>query len=1061
MIKKRILVTTSCFFSSLALVGCGGKKNINMQTSSNLLNDRWDTFAKQICLPLSEEIPNSSDPKFMEVFKKILSTNPKCFNPNSDPNSAEQTKYLANRKSVNEYVAKMAQKITATEIISFEKLSDAAINRKVDYQDYDLATENDPRKYALPYVERKDENATNNQDDNLIPIELSQIKTASGLNQNSEFNFFRTTKGKLDNTKNTRGTAYVLKYRLADNNIYTAIITIPKGNAKVPLMLYAHGGDTGISFRELATLLQDNLINYIVAAPAFPGEPICSVDKTTGKLETGFKRYCVDNEGKEIDPAVDAIGEKSPLDNDVVATLGLHSALKRISLGELKLNNDIIKEFFVHGNKGQPRLEFYVEKVPSLLSSYQPLLQKITGPKTVATASSRGGATLLAAIGRSGIMLQQALAQLDNKDFDLKNIIIPPLFSSAATYYAPTTLLMGKFRILFKDMLNGKVSDISHLNSLPMIPDLQNNQYFANFRNSDLANNQKKLNELIGFLGASDVTYLAPYISVATQNWTNNLDNILDLEKLVAANSKDSDRIIKKVLGILGGQNISTAQSPIIVKDFLGNFLTAFIDHKEGEKSLLKHFSEALKIKNESASKDPCSIDASDSPVNYSGDCSIRGIFTKGVGTLKITDGISELNIKGIIEPNDEVRLQKLSELFSNLADDKVGLINFTDALTQKKNDESIVHSIGVLKNLIKESGLEISTNTIKSLLTYLTVSTVSAQTGLEPSIIMTEKLTNNALYILFNLSDLKKSIPLLSNINYNEIIDGITKDLKKYIKEHRKASPGSLLLMHNTQDQIVDHTQSLIAKTAFDTVFSMSFGTGVYSFPLNEMNIPPIGTQFIAFQPEKRFYSIPVGGKYDPKREELCIEKNTLGNTPADYNVNEKKCFDKKSNIAHGDPSFLTGKIINSHLQNLVLGTTEKNSPLAKAFLYGYDAYLNIPSTSISTQIKVMNDTYYYIPKEVRPKENTYPLLTKCVMSDANCFIFGASVPTSSTDREVVSENTPLFTRTLYQDALKMSSLKGGVWDKDAEEHDSMTPTDVMSMWLKTSAKATLSVQK
>ncbi|WP_186645036.1 hypothetical protein [Fluviispira vulneris] len=1058
MIKKRILVTTSCFLSSLALVGCGGKKNINMQTSSNLLNERWDTLAKQICLPLSDEIPNSSDPKFMEEFTKILSTNPKCFNPNSDPNSVEQTKYLVNTKSVNEYVAKMAQKITAIEIISFEKLSDASKNRKIDFQEYDLASMKDPRKYALPYVERKDENDTITQDDKLIPIELSHIKTASGLNQDSEFSFFSTKKGKLDGANNIRGKAYVLKYRLSDNNIYSAIITIPEGSAKVPLMLYVHGGDTGLSFRELAIPLQTALKDNIVAAPALPGEDICSVDKTTGNLEKGFKRVCIDGSGNEIAPAVEAIGEKSPLDNDVVATLGLHSALKRISLGELKLNNENIKEFFVHG---QPRLEFYVDKVPSFLNSYKPLLQKIAGPKTVATASSRGGATLLAAMGRSGIMLQQALSQLDNKDVDLKNIIIPPLFSSAATYYAPTTLLMGKFRILFKDMLNGKVSDISHLNALPMIPDLQKNQYFSNFRNSDLANNQKELNELIGFLGASDVTYLAPYISVATQNWTNTLDNILDLKKLIAANPAEFEKVLRNALGALGKQNIRTQENPLFVNDFLGKFLTAFIDHKDGEKSLLKHFSDALLIKNVNSSDEPCSIvynPYAKLEITYKGNCSVRGIFTNGAGTFDLMGEKKVLNLKPILEKDDDVNIKKLSTLFEKLSNDKYGLKNFTDALASRKNDESIVKSLGFLSASLKEADFELSLENIKILIPYLIASSITVQLDLEP-------FKDNFDIKNQNLNDIfVESIALETNLSLlkdNIQIKSLLKEPLNYIKKYRKASPGSLLLMHNTQDQIVDHTQSLIAKTVFDTVFSMSFGTGVYFFPLNEMNIPPVGTQFIAFQPEKRFYSIPVGGKYNPKRGELCSDKkNKHDEYPADYNVKEKKCFAKNGNIAHGDPSFLTGKIINSHLQNLEPGATEKNSSLAKAFLYGYDPGLNVPSTSISTQIFVMNETFNKIPKELRPKGHTYPLQSQCVTSDANCFIFGASVPISSTAHSVASENTPLFTRTLYQDALKMSSLKGGVWDKNAEEHDSMTPTDVMSMWFATSAKASLTAQ-
>ncbi len=1067
MIKKRILVTTSCFFSSLALVGCGGKKNIDMQTSDTHLDARWNVLANQIGLPTSDKMPSSNDPEFMKLMSDQLSKIPEKFLPSA--NEIDHAKYLENRKSVNEYVAKMAQKITATEIISFEKLSVAAKNRKVDYLDYDSVSQKDPSKYALPYLERGDDKT-----DKKASVNLSNINTPSGLDQDSEFNFYGTEKGDLDKTKITKGTAYVLKYRLADNNIYTAIITIPKDKVKVPLMLYAHGGDTGISFREIATLLQDNLNNYIVAAPAFPGEPICSVDKATGKRDTSFKRYCVDNEGKEIDPAVEAIGEKSPLENDVVATLGLHSALKRISLGELELNNDIIKEFFVGGEKNNPKLEFYVDdsyvkdnKVPSFLNSFKPTLQKIAGPKTVATASSRGGATMLAAIGRSGIMIQQAF---EKKDLDFENLIVPPLFSSVATYYAPTSLLMGKFRILFRDVMNGTVPETSQYNALPMITDLMNNQYFSNFRNSDLATNQKELNKLIGFLGASDVTYLAPYISVATQNWTNNLNNILDLKKLIEANPDEFANMIQKTLGTLGSQNIGTDASLVHLSqkirgivDLLTMRLT-ISDKVVSDKSFLQHM---IAFSSDHKNNNQCIYIAE---FTFSGDCSFFGMIRKGF----VNNFDESASLPPLFKSDEE--FNKFLEFIQVLVNRDIILDKLMNALEGKKENSISLNEFQLLLEVIEkvtvfmQNGSDILKH-LENSLTYVSMN-VGKKTSGEPAIPFDEyfkKLDKNEIVAIDQtltiVSGIKGDLSSLKNkIKLKELIEAP----KNYIMAYRKASPGSILLMHNTQDQVVDHTQSVVAKIAFDTVFTMSFGMGAKNFELNFKNIPPVGSQFIAFQPEEKFYTVPLRTKYLEDQSAKCSDekndKDVYENSG--YNENLKRCFDKRNNLAHNDPAFLTGKVINTHLQMADPSLT--NEAMVQAFKYGYDKVNS--GTKLSDQLALVNTL---------SKENK--LFLKCnlfqepsFIKDANCFVFGAEVISSA------KENIPLFTKTFKQDVSSLSYKllsKGkslneamveseaifcfGNWSKDAEEHDSMTPTDVMSMWLKTSAKATLTVQK
>ncbi|KAB8033263.1 hypothetical protein [Fluviispira multicolorata] len=1027
MIKKRILVTSSCFLSTIAIVGCGGKQNINMQTQSNRNNVMYDKFATQLCLPTSAEAVSLSGPNVKENLVNNLKQNPKCFNPDpTDP--IKQKKYEQNRDAVNKYVAEMAPKIVATEIISFDKFSDYNKNREIDFKEF-----TDGHKISLKYLERKDPKLIG---EDPKPIELSNIKTSSGLNAESKFDFFGTTKGKIDRTKISKGSAYILKYRLAKSQqIYAALITIPEDTKKIPLMLYAHGGDAGISFRELATLLQDNLSNYIVAAPAFPGESICSVDKKTGDLTTLFKRSCVDSDGNEIEAGVEPFGKRSPLVDDVVATLGLHSALSKIALGELKLeNNKNLKEI-------KTRLEFYSEDIS--------LVKKIAGPKTVAAASSRGGATMLAALGRSGVMLQQALEKLE-KD-GLKDIYFPPLFSSAAVYYGPSTFLVGKFRILFQDILSGSVFDHSGYNVLPMIPDLNKNHYIVNYRKAPLDNSDKKLKEMIGFLGASDITYLAPYISVSTQNWSNNINEIKKL--LMTA---EFDALLKKALGELGQKNINIENNTgeVLIKKVIGDLLNYLIAHKNGDKSLLKFISEAIVKPNINLSPDICSINAAIFPAKSNGNCSLRGILTHGI-ELNLPDE-NQVSLKeGLFAESDQKGIEKFALLLDTLSNDKEGLKNIVDALNSVNNNESIVKSLFILKASLEKSGIKLESTFFTNFIKFLVSASVSAINNNEPSITDDDvkKISTNALYFVMSAQNL---IMYKDNIMKMDFLTFLKGPLN-FIKNNREASPGALLLLHNTQDQIVDYSQSLITKTALDTVFGMSFGTGSQYFPLNALRIPPIGSQFIGFQPESKFYKVSVGDKYLKDKVDFCSDKKDKNGFFIDANYNDfvKKCFTRKGNYAHGDASFLTGKVINSHL------LTDNEGAIEDALLFGYDEN-KTSQTSIEFQIIKMNEAFKVIPDYVKPEKHSYDFKTQCDTYNANCFIFGTLKKQSDGTWSAPRDRTPLYNRTLFQvqDLLEMKVAQGGFWSQRAEQFEGMTPTDVLSKWLKTSATEAFNIQ-
>lgn len=358
---RRIVYSVSTVLSCLAIVGCNFKGNTDMQRKSELNCQKWDALATKIGIPTC----NEAEPvhKRTELVKN-LSALPKHFNPSGE-------NYANNKKLVENYVNQMFPKTQAKEIVSIKTL--AEVLKEAGLQDH--YADKGANFVAIPYYERGKESVS----------DLSEFKTLSGINQDSKFKIYGTKEGKIDNSEFVTGTAYVLVYKLNDgtDQKYSAIVTVPDNNStaqvqqsaiKYPLIMYAHGGDAGISFRNMATVLQNNLGKGIVAAPSFPGEPICSITTIGGSSHNGFKRSCGDYEGKFIKPAVDSEGERSPLNNDVNAFLGLHNAIARMAISEPSKPFILISNVKNNANLqfiGNLKLEYYTDKDKLLKTSFR------------------------------------------------------------------------------------------------------------------------------------------------------------------------------------------------------------------------------------------------------------------------------------------------------------------------------------------------------------------------------------------------------------------------------------------------------------------------------------------------------------------------------------------------------------------------------------------------------------------------------------------------------------------------------------------------------------------
>jgi hypothetical protein len=511
MKKAHTAFSRSLFLSVFTLVGCGFKGNTNMQTEVPKMSAKVD--------PVSQLFGTAShsDPKNNAFnLKSSLSKAPDHVSPKGNSTDNYDRIKTAALKYVNENVTKSQ----ASEIVSIKKFAEVLRDAGFDKSYYDESHLKEENFIAIPFMEQNSEKVT----------DLSGYKTRTGINQDSKFKVYGTKNGKLDKSTFAEGTVYLFTYKLNNSDVkHSAIITVPdslSNENQLPLILYAHGGDSGVSFRNMAQLMQSNLSQGIVAAPTFPGEAICAVTTLGGIPQNLFRRSCGDANGNVTEPVLAIEGVRSPLDEDVSSLIGMHNAITKLALNTdpnkptIKFSDDTIDQNFKN------QLSFLRFNAKYSAISF------LNSPQTLGVAASRGGATLLATIGRIGIYYENIFTTLltskeQNLDFEfMQKIPKLPLLSGAVLYYSPSTLLMGEFALPFNNILRGDLFETSNYNMFPMIPDLNKNPYIVNYRNAPADNHEQELNELAGWLAASDTTFLGPYLSVAMQNWTYTIDSL-------------------------------------------------------------------------------------------------------------------------------------------------------------------------------------------------------------------------------------------------------------------------------------------------------------------------------------------------------------------------------------------------------------------------------------------------------------------------------------------------------------------------------------------------------
>lgn len=222
---------------------------------------------------------------------------------------------------------------------------------------------------------------------------------------------------------------YLMKYKRktasgeTDSIVNGALVSVPEASGSYPMIAYAHAGDQGLNQLELAGVFADEQLNYIIVAPAFPGEGITA--------------------SKKFDP----VGSSEPYSTDAEDLLAAHNCIV-----------DAVQ-------------------VPTTLASIRAKIKlRTTGvaagqPVSATLGMSRGGMASLIALAKNESMRRAGLPQAKH-------------FSCAGTAINPNSLTYGEFRVFLESAVRGKAESTGFY-TLPTAPQL--NDFLKSYRGGTTA----------------------------------------------------------------------------------------------------------------------------------------------------------------------------------------------------------------------------------------------------------------------------------------------------------------------------------------------------------------------------------------------------------------------------------------------------------------------------------------------------------------------------------------------------------------------------------------------
>lgn len=265
---------------------------------------------------------------------------------------------------------------------------------------------------------------------------------------------------------------YWMNYKLTgDSDFRNALVTVPStdpttahaasaalatksdssGAFGYPIVMYSHAGTGGLAYEEIALSLGQLQMGHIVAAPVFPGEPLCK----TYDLTTGGKSC---SESAQLSPAV---GSAQPYKSDSEDLLGLYECMK-VFAGQ----TGGIATVDANGATGTENISTKILKISASVQTEAQAAGQATNSNALLALSAAAASpvTLAVGLGRGAGVTALAMARagaINSISFSAKTDdatvtaqagltaagVTPGLFSCAAIVSPHATFSAGKNRI--------------------------------------------------------------------------------------------------------------------------------------------------------------------------------------------------------------------------------------------------------------------------------------------------------------------------------------------------------------------------------------------------------------------------------------------------------------------------------------------------------------------------------------------------------------------------------------------------------------------------------------
>jgi len=291
---------------------------------------------------------------------------------------------------------------------------------------------------------------------------------------------------------------YLMTYQLQADGTGTAETTARKGflvipttaSATSPLAAYAHGGDFGLGYPEIAAAFGAYQGNHIIVAPSFPGQPLC-------KANTSSSSRSCDSSGELA--AAAATG--AAYDADADELLGMYDCVARATLS--------LADAPMVSSSGAATGETLSQILGARVKRHGAgTFASI--PQGLIVGSSTGSLVASIALAKTGAALS-AIATATAANPLGAGYKYPSYFSCAAQVSAPASFAFAEYRLMLEQWVKGRLLS-TNFAAFPGMKNLAGSfdEYRAGTSDATTA---------ISVITRRDAPLLSPLIVAALRGW--------------------------------------------------------------------------------------------------------------------------------------------------------------------------------------------------------------------------------------------------------------------------------------------------------------------------------------------------------------------------------------------------------------------------------------------------------------------------------------------------------------------------------------------------------------